>query len=90
MMAQKLNETMFPVVSRRPFTAEASVRVRASPCGEDLWRTSDTGRSLSPTSSGFPFQYQSLGLPTHIYVSLGRTTGPMEAAVQRYRLTPSK
>jgi hypothetical protein len=47
---------MAQVVSRRPLTAEAQVRVEVNPCGI-CGGQSGTGTGFSPSSSAFPCQY---------------------------------
>jgi hypothetical protein len=47
---------MSQVVSRRPLTAEARVRVQVNPCGI-CGGQSGTGTGLSPSPSVFPCQY---------------------------------
>jgi hypothetical protein len=49
-------------VSRRPRTAEAWVRSRVSPCGI-CGVQSGTGTGFSPSSSVFPCQFHSTGVP---------------------------
>jgi hypothetical protein len=46
------------VISRRPVTAEARVRVRVNPCGI-CGGQSGTGTGFSPSSSVSPCQYHS-------------------------------
>jgi hypothetical protein len=77
---------MAQTVSRRPSTAKARVRARVSPCGI-CGGQSNTGTDFSPSSSGFPCQYDySTRAP---YSSGGRTIGPLVATVQRNSLIPS-
>jgi hypothetical protein len=58
---------MVQAVSRRPLTAEARVRSRASPCGI-CGGQSGTGTGFSPSTSVLPCQFHSTGAPL-----LGRT-----------------
>jgi hypothetical protein len=74
--------------SRWPVTAEARVLTRINPCGI-CGGQSGSGTGFSPSSSIFPCQYHSTGFDTRIS-SVGRKIGPLLAAVQRHRLTPSK
>jgi hypothetical protein len=53
---------MAQAVSRRPLTAEARVRSRASLCGICDGQ-SDTGTGFSPSTSVFPCQFHSTGAP---------------------------
>jgi hypothetical protein len=53
---------MAQAVSRRPLTAEARVRYRASPCGI-CGGQSGTGTGFSPSTSGFPCQFHSTSAP---------------------------
>jgi hypothetical protein len=49
-------------VIRRPPTAEAQVRSWVSPCG--IWGgQSGTGTGFSPSTSVFPYQFHSTGVP---------------------------
>jgi hypothetical protein len=53
-----MSRAMAPVVSRRPLTEEAWVRVLVNPCGI-CGGQSGTGTGFSPSSSAFPCQYHS-------------------------------
>jgi hypothetical protein len=56
---------MAQAVSRRPLTAESWFRARVNPCGI-CGGQRGTGTGFSPSSSGFPCQYQStVVLHTH-------------------------
>jgi hypothetical protein len=53
---------MAQAVSRWPFTSEARVRSRVSPCGVCAGQ-SDTGTGFSSSTSVFPCQFHSTGAP---------------------------
>jgi hypothetical protein len=78
---------MAQAASRQPLTAEALVRARFSAHGICVGQ-SGTGISFFPRSSVFLLQYSTVTLHCHISPE-GWTIGPLEAAVQRHRLTPS-
>jgi hypothetical protein len=56
---------MAQAVSRRPLTAEARVLSRVSPCGI-YGGQSGTGTGFSPSTSVFPCQFHSTGVPLHV------------------------
>jgi hypothetical protein len=57
---------MVQAVSRRPLTAEAWVRYRASPCGICGGQSgTGTGSPPPPSTSVFPCQFHSTGAPLH-------------------------
>jgi hypothetical protein len=58
----KLGRAMAAAVDHRPLTAEARVRSRVSPCGI-CGGQSGTGTSFSPSTSVFPCQFYSTGVP---------------------------
>ena len=62
---------MAQAVSRRPFTAEARIRSRVSPC-EICGGQSGNGTGFSPSTSVFPCQFHSTGAP--LIVKLGKKT----------------
>jgi hypothetical protein len=55
---------MAQMVSRRPVTAETRIRSRLVPCGISGGQ-SDTGTGFSPSTSVFPFQFDSIGAPSN-------------------------
>jgi hypothetical protein len=55
---------MAQAVSRRPLTAEARIRSRASPCGI-CGGQNGTGTGFSPSTSVFPCQFLSTGAPLY-------------------------
>jgi hypothetical protein len=55
---------MAQAVSRRPLTVEAWVRSRICPCGI-CGRQSGTGKGFSPSTSVFPCQFHSTGVPLY-------------------------
>jgi hypothetical protein len=57
----KFGRAMAQAVSRRPLTAEARVQFRVSPCG--ICAQSGTGTDFSPSTSVFPSQFHSTGVP---------------------------
>jgi hypothetical protein len=57
-----LGRAMAQAVSRRPATAEARFRSRVSPCGI-CGGQSGTGAGISPSTSVFPCQFHSSGVP---------------------------
>jgi hypothetical protein len=57
-----MGRAMPQAVSRRPLTAEARVRYRVSQCGI-CGGQSGTGTAFSPSTSGFPCQFQCTGAP---------------------------
>jgi hypothetical protein len=53
---------MAQAVSRRPLTTEARVQSRVSPCGI-CGGQSGSGTDFSPSTSVFPCQFNSTGVP---------------------------
>jgi len=80
---------MAQAVSRRHVMTEARFYAYVRICGI-CSAQSGIGTDISPSSSVFPCQYHStMAFHTHISSRIW-TVGPLVAAVQRYRLTPSK
>jgi hypothetical protein len=63
----RFGRTVAQAVSRRPLTAEARIRARASPSGI-CGGQSGTGTGFSPSFSAFPISF--VGFHTHISLRL--------------------